>query len=269
MSSEPRGPMESIKSEGVGEVAALVLPRATSERPRLRFDAELALRRALSPPADQTRLFIAQLRSLKRQVLDFLGPAFQQGRAPLIVVSSAVSGEGKSFLSLGLARSLATEHDLGVTLVDADIPRHALSDLFIGPPDEGLEGCLSRSLPLAAATWRTSLGSLSVVRSGAFRANTPEMLASARWDKLVAEMHAARSRSLFVADTSPLLATPESQYVARTADLLLLVIRANSTGQDAVQEALRRVTSQKNIGMILNAQPRASEHDHDFYYGRT
>src|SRR5688572_19031404 len=86
--------------------------------------------------------FLSQMRLLRRKVMDATTARRKAGEAPLVLVTSAVPGDGKSFITYHLARSLTADRDLGVVLVDCDIARQRISRLFTGRDEGGLSACL-------------------------------------------------------------------------------------------------------------------------------
>ncbi len=106
-----------------------LMPRA---RPVVRFDRARLREIGLLPPESQERLVANQFRQIKRTLLaNALGkgvPAMANGR--LLMMTSALPGEGKTFSTLNLALSLARERDLEILVVDADVAKPQVSGLF-------------------------------------------------------------------------------------------------------------------------------------------
>jgi capsular exopolysaccharide synthesis family protein len=194
----------------------------------------------------------SQLRALKRKVLDAVAKRRADGEAPTILITSAVPGDGKSFMAFHLALALTAEHDLETTLVDADVARRKVSSLFSSDDKLGLANCLMDRTPLANVMRDTDIPNLALVQAGNAGPEASEALASERWDRLAAEMRAAGNASLFIVDSAPVLATPEAQYLARTVDLVLFVVRAGTTPQHAVREAIQRLGNSTPVAFIFN-----------------
>ena len=180
-------------------------------------------------------------------------------------------GDGKSFITYHLARSLTADRDLGVVLVDCDIARQRISRLFTGRDEGGLSACLEAGAPLSTAIRATDMQRLAVVRAGEYTPTVTEILTSSHWDRIVAQMRACGSSRFFIADSSPVLALAEAQYLARTADLVLFVVRAEVTPQHAVSEALSRLTGVPRLAFVFNGHASApTEYYYDYSsYGST
>lgn len=205
-----------------------------------------------------------QMRSVKRNLLNRLKARRAAGQAPIVVVTSALPGDGKSFVSFHLARALCTERNLSVTLIDADVVRHRTSDFFSGAEEGGLSHCLVHDSPLAHVIRRSDVNGLLVVPAGKPDPSAEELLASAEWDRVAAEMREAGSSSLFLVDTAPVLATTESQYLAQTADLVIFVVRSDVTPQQAVNEAMSRLDDHARVAFVFNGHVSSGT---DYYYG--
>src|SRR5690606_13997121 len=105
-----------------------------------------ALRAAgLLPPEHQEREIADQFRQIKRPLVDNVIKRADAGRADahLIMVASALAGEGKTFTSLNLALSMSLEKDIRVLLVDADVPKPHVSRLFGIAKEPGLVDALA------------------------------------------------------------------------------------------------------------------------------
>lgn len=216
------------------------------------FNSEVGLASGYDPSAGKSGLMHAQLRALKRKVLDAVSERRAEGEGATVLVTSAVPGDGKSFMAFHLAQAFTAEHDLEVALVDADVARRRTSSLFKTEDQLGLATCLIEQTPLTNVMRATDIANLALVKAGNVGSDVSEALASERWDKLAAEMRAAGSSSVFIIDSAPVMATPEAQYLARTVDLVLFVVRAEVTPQQAVREALQRLGNSTPVAFIFN-----------------
>jgi protein-tyrosine kinase len=208
-----------------------------------------------NPEASQKGPRRTQFRVLRRRVLDAMAAVRKAGRAPLVVVTSAEPGEGKSLVAFHLAVSLSVEQNLRPVLVDADLIRRQVSRLFAESSSAGLAGCLERAQSLGGALRATDISNLSVLPAGPYSQQAIEYFGSARWHRLVEELHAAGPQYLFVLDAPPVLATTEAQYLARSADLVLFVVRSEVSMQQSVAEALEAIGSAANVALVFNGRP--------------
>ena len=127
----------------------------------------LAMKGIVTPNAP--RSFIAdQYRVVKRPLIS---NAINRGEAAvkhanLIMVTSALSGEGKSFTSINLAMSIAAELDHTVMLVDADVARPSVLKVLGLDPAPGLLEVLEGKADLASTLLRTNVDKLTLLPSG-------------------------------------------------------------------------------------------------------
>lgn len=223
--------------------------------PSITIDREHLRREGVLPPADFERRIIDEYRRIKWPVLDV---AFGRSRAPapggnVIVVTSAMPGEGKTFSAVNLAMALALERDCTVLLVDADLARPRVTSVLGLQHSPGLTDVLSEE----GSDWRsialnTDIPGLSVLPAGRRSSQGPELLGSKRMEALLAQWSSPDRGQVVLIDSAPLLATNEAQVLARLAGQILMVVRANSTPQPAVAEALALLDRSKPIGLVLN-----------------
>lgn len=168
---------------------------------------------------------------------------------PVIGVTSAIRGEGRTTIARGLAHAIATDVDVPVVLVDADVEAPALSrDLN-----------LLQSLGLAEALregrhideFMVELGANSfVVSAGARRENPARLLYRLGQHGLATQQPWARG--VTVVDLPPILGPGYNVLPARTVDALILVVRAGITPISSVREAVARLEVRTPDGVVLN-----------------
>jgi protein-tyrosine kinase len=226
-------------------------------QPRKMLDIDLAvLRKAgvLAPVADQT-LISDQFREIKRPLIAhaFGRRATKVPDGHLIMISSAMPGEGKTFTAVNLALSMAQEQDHSVLLVDADVVKPHISDVFGLSDDPGLLDLLEDgSIEPNSLVCSTSIEGLSVLPAGERRANTTELLASARMDAVVSALESPGEARIVLFDSGPLLVTSESKIIASIAGQIVLVVRAEITEQGVVDNAISLLDEDKAVSLVLN-----------------
>jgi exopolysaccharide/PEP-CTERM locus tyrosine autokinase len=188
----------------------------------------------------------------------------------VVLVTSAIPGEGKTFTALNLALSLAREPDLDVLLVDGDVAQPALTRTLGLSDERGLTDLVADpTLDADAVIHPTSIERLCIVPAGARRDNSPELLASARMASVVAELSKRMSPGVVLFDSPPILATNEAQVLSRYAGQILMVVMADSTEQRVVTEALALLDRSKPINAVLNRVESSlvSRYYSHYYYG--
>jgi exopolysaccharide/PEP-CTERM locus tyrosine autokinase len=215
------------------------------------------------PEEPLQRRFADHYRQIKRPLVE---KAMTGGsEMGLILVTSALPGDGKTFTSLNLALSMARERDVSVLLVDADTPRANISRVLGIRKEPGLLDALSdESLDVESLVMRTDIRGLDVLPAGHPVENATELLASARMKEIAVRIGASHPKRLVVLDSAPLLVSSEARVLTRIPGQIVLVVRSGSTPQRAVQEAVALLDKQKLRGLIVN---RAQVRQGGAYYG--
>jgi capsular exopolysaccharide synthesis family protein len=185
-----------------------------------------------------------------------------------IVVSSAVSGEGKSTTAVNLATVLA-ETGRPVLLVDADLRRPSVAGYLDIEGGAGLTNVLAGQLSLDDAIQKWGNGGLHVLASGTLPPNPSELIGSERMATLMAEL---RTRfDVIVIDTPPVLPVTDAAVAAAHADGVVLVVRHGKTDRERVAMAAQglRAVDAHIAGTVLNAVPRTDSAVGDDYHAYT
>ncbi|MBV1929106.1 MAG: XrtA-associated tyrosine autokinase [Gammaproteobacteria bacterium] len=231
---------------------------------------DLAERGMVTP--DSPRSPIAEeYRSIKRPLLTNIeGKGAVNIRHPnLIMVTSALQGEGKTFSAVNLAMSIAMEQDKTVLLVDADISKASAARL-LGVPDSspGLIDILEEErLHIGDVILRTNIPNLRIVPAGRVHERSTELLASQSMYRVAEELAQRYADRVVIFDSPPLLLTNEAQVVASLVGQVVFVIAAEKTSQRAVTEALGMLDDEAVVGMILNKTKHAFTSKYGYGYG--
>lgn len=178
--------------------------------------------------------------------------------AEVVVVTSALGGEGKSTIALDLARVFA-EGGERVLLVEADLRRPTLAAGLRLEPGPGLSEVLAGRVAAVSALRPSGSERLDVLPAGGLPPNPAELLGSARMRDLLAHLRADHDR--VVVDTPPLLPVTDGAVVAGLADGVLLVVRWGRTRRDEVHEAVATLgqVHARLLGTVLNGRRRTRE----------
>lgn len=225
-------------------------------RPRRDIDFASLRASGMLAAEHERKAFSKVFRGIKRPLLDRAaqrdGGGPESARANVVMVTSAVPGDGKTFTAINLALSLALERDKHVVLIDGDVVKRELSRRL----GFGLEAGLIEFLEDAALTVndvviQTELPNLSVLPAGHTSAHATELLSSTRMHALVEQF--SRSRDcLVIFDSPPLLLTTESQAIAQMAGQAVLVVREGHTSKDMMTRALPLLKSCPSVSLVLN-----------------
>ena len=202
-----------------------------------------SLRDSRSVMGEELRLLAVKLQDVRRQ----------RGGS-CFAVTSAVPGEGKSTVALGLAGALAREPGRRILLLEADFRRPSLASTLGLPPAPGLAECLNGSLDCIPVRIVGSGGFFLLV-AGQTELERPELLGSPRMGAL---LRAARGIFDFVVlDAMPVLPVADAVLIQDLVDGFLLVVRSRLTRRDALHAALARLRPERVVGVVLNDHQQA------------
>ncbi|QHQ36422.1 polysaccharide biosynthesis tyrosine autokinase [Algicella marina] len=175
-----------------------------------------------------------------------------RGEPPqVIVLSSALPGDGKTTLSMALAQSTAA---MGrrVLLIEGDIRRGLVRRHFGPRAARGLLAVLTGKADLADVTYHSRAIGADVLFGERSAVNSSDLFAGQRFDAMLAEARA--KYDTIIIDTPPVLIVPDARIIARAADATLFVIRWNSTTQHQAEEALHMfdTVDVPVTGLVLN-----------------
>jgi protein-tyrosine kinase len=171
----------------------------------------------------------------------------------VIMLASAIAGEGKTFTAINLALSMSLEKDVHVLLVDADVPKPHVSRLLgVGDAPGLLDVLRDGRLDIEKVILRTNIPNLSVLPAGTQSHEATELLASARMEEVMRAIARLDERRLALFDSPPLLLTTESHAIAQAAGQVVMVVRAGSTPRHAVLAALTYLGKHRAVSLVLN-----------------
>ncbi|MBK8323932.1 MAG: tyrosine-protein kinase family protein [Betaproteobacteria bacterium] len=224
----------------------------------------------LVSPEDTRSRIAEEFRVIKRPLLANANPAGGSGvaRANLIMITSSLPGEGKSFSAFNLAMSIAMELDRSVLLVDADVIRPSLPTLLGLRQSPGLLDLLSDpSVRFSDVHMHTGVEKLSFIPSGNAHPRAAEMLASNAMTSLVGELATRYPDRIIIFDSPPLLVTTESRVLATQMGQIVFVVRAERTLQRDVTQALATIESCPLKLLLLNGAPQTPDGSYSYGYG--
>lgn len=207
----------------------------------------------ITPDGERTPL-AENFRRIKRNLLANLAkPKPGAPPANLVLVTSAVAGEGKTFCAINLAISMALERDRTVLLVDADVAKPSVPRV-LGLRAEGglMDVLLNPHVGWEDAAWKTDIGGLTILPAGTPHQHATELLASDAMRGLLRELAERDPDRIVVFDSPPLLAASEAGSLAGQVGQIVVVVEAGKTSEAALKHALGRVDPGKVAGLLLN-----------------
>ena len=223
----------------------------------------------LVPGSSLSREIIDDYRRIKRPLVSnaFGRNKLMVERGNLILVTSSVPGEGKTYTSVNLALSIAQEMDTTVLLVDCDVAKQGISKMFGLEKVCGLVDVLENDdLSIGDVLLQTDIPKLSIMSAGKQNEYVTELLASQRMAFLVKEIASRYSDRIIIFDGPPLLPAPQTQVIAGLVGQVVFVIEAGGTPQSAVEEALKLIPEEQATGLVMNKNQGLSGRS-GYYYG--
>lgn len=240
----------------------------TSQRVEINLEA-LAKAGIVSPHAPRSQI-ADQFRVVKRPLIS---NAMGKGAAAiasgnLIMVTSALAGEGKTFTAINLAMSMATELDYTVMLVDADVSRPSVMSVMGLPEAPGLLNLvLDESKDLSSVLLRTNIDKLTLLPSGTPHPRATELLASDAMTRLLTDMATRYTDRIIIFDSPPLLLATEARVLASNMGQVVVVVQAEKTLQSDVVQALATIEACPVKLMLLNQASSAARGGYGYGYG--
>jgi protein-tyrosine kinase len=196
-----------------------------------------------------------------RRLATVLNDLQNQRGVKTLMVSSAAPREGKTHTITNLALTLSESFQQDVLLVDADLRRPSLHDVFGVPADVGLVDVVrTPSMPLPIVEISPHLSLLSAGRTG----STP--LASLASDALPGIISSAAARFDWVLiDTPPIGLLPDAQLIARISEAVLFVVGAGVTDYSFVQRGIAALGPERIVGIVLNRVDGAAAAVNSYY----
>jgi len=224
----------------------------------------------LLAPKHQEREIASQYRQIKRPLI---AAAIGKGQEPvengrLIMVASALPGEGKTFTAINLAFSMAMEKELNVVLVDGDVAKPQISRMFgVGSERGLLDAVTDPSVDLEQLILPTDVPNLLLLPAGTHSERATELLASERMVEAMRWVLQRDERRIFLFDSPPLLLSTEAPALAGLAGQIVVVVHAEYTEHHVLMDALHRLPEGTSPSLVLNQSTQKNRGYHYYGYG--
>ncbi|GAA6174020.1 hypothetical protein NBRC116592_36900 [Colwellia sp. KU-HH00111] len=212
-----------------------------------------------------------EFRHIKRKLLNnAFGPAAKTLKhSNLIMVSSSNPNEGKTFISINLALSIALEQDKTVLLVDADVLRPSLHRELEFESRQGLlEYLLDEVTTLSDVIYNTSVANLKLIPAGRPHRLTNELLASTKMAALAEELAQRYPDRIVIFDCPPILGVTETPVLSSLVGQAVIVVEESKTKVNNVKKAVSQLDEDIAIGFVMNKTVRSKKDEYGYYgYG--
>ncbi|SJM95102.1 Protein-tyrosine kinase [Crenothrix polyspora] len=206
-------------------------------------------------PDDINTQTIEEYRNIKRPLVSnaFGKSSLGIERSNLVLVTSSVPGEGKTFTAINLALSIANERDKNVLLIDADVARPSVSKTLGIKSSPGLiEYLEAPDMDFSDIVLATNMPGLSVVPAGKKHKYSTELLSSNKMSLLAQELSTRYPNRMVIFDSPPLLAATQGEVLAKLVGQVVLVIEAESTLQSMVMESVSKLAPCDVVLAVFN-----------------
>jgi Mrp family chromosome partitioning ATPase len=225
----------------------------TFSGPQLEIDREVLRREGLIVPEDGATGLLEEFRIVKREVLAEARAA-GDAIARRVLVCSPHSGEGKTYCAMNLAIALASERDIEVVLVDADMPKPTVASRLGVEGGLGLMDALAdRELAIEDLVSPTDIEGLFILPAGSSGSRDADLLTGAYTRQLLDRLTRDAPGRILVFDTPPALAASPAAELAAHVGQALLVVRADETSSAAFDDARQLLGACPDIKLLLNA----------------
>jgi receptor protein-tyrosine kinase len=255
-----RVPMDAA-DEGGGSVPLIsVAPAARHTRISVSIDLAQLERLGYLVPSSSRSVLAEEFRNIKRPLLNNArSSGASNGRHAEIMVTSALPEEGKTFLAINLAMSMAAEVDTAVLLVDADVVRPSVLQRLGIHADKGLlDVLIDPELDVSDVVLQTNVPKLSILAAGSRNDRATELLASGAMDALLGKLADQYPDHVILFDAPPLLLTNEAKVLASRVGQVVLVVEASRTPRAVVAEAFAAIEHCPTVLSVLNKAPESA-----------
>jgi len=183
-----------------------------------------------------------------------------------LMVTSTVSGEGKSLTALNLAFALAKEYDHSVLLVDTDLRRPSIHKYLGIDPEVGLIQCVKEKLPLNKALLMTGVGNMAILPAGGTLDDPVEFLSSNRMKEFINKLKTEYPDRYIIFDTPPMQPFADAYVLKDSIDSILFVVRERAVRLHLVKKVLSELKNSSLLGVVYNDKHASSENSSYYYY---
>jgi receptor protein-tyrosine kinase len=260
---------DEVKPNPIDEVK--IASTSVSKNKSIILNGERLIERGFIYSPDSTHHIQEEFRHIKRKLLNnAFGPTAKTLKhSNLIMVSSSNPNEGKTFVSINLALSIALEQDKTVLLVDADVLRPSLHRELEFEIKEGLlEYLLSEVNSLSDVIYNTNIPNLKLIPAGRPHHLTNELLASERMAELAQELAERYPDRIVIFDCPPILGVTETPVLSDIVGQALVVVEESKTKLDDVKRAVSQLNEDIAIGTVMNKTIKSNKGVYGYYgYG--
>ncbi len=259
----------SQESDPDASAAGSVVNNAHKTSQKIDIDLEHLADQGIIVPSEQRSILNEEYRRIKQPIINNVKgkSAHPINKANLLQITSSLPGEGKTFTAINLAMAISQEFDYTVLLVDADLLRPSVNEVFGIEDKAGLSEYLSGEVDsLADVLLTTNIPKLTLLPAGKKHHLTSELFSSSLMDSLFDELSERYSDRIIIIDSPPVLSTNEANILSRKVGQVVFVIEQNKTTQAHVKEALSQFDDNSVLGIVMNKSRTGNSSGYYGYY---
>lgn len=265
--------LEKARSQSVG-TSKLLPTKKTSNKSgaQVKLNDNIVLfnkpnQQAAGSGFDENLITFHQPKSVEAEIFRILRTNLlfpSEGKPPKsIMVTSALPGDGKSFVAANLAITLAQSVEEHVLLMDTDIRNPSIDLKFGVGKVAGLTEYLIKGSNVAENLVKTAVDKLTILPAGNPSNNPTELLTTKKMKALLDEVKHRYEDRFIIIDSAPPSLASETAAIANYVDGILIVIKAGRTPRKAIDEVIEKLGKDKILGFILNYSDQSAKK----YYG--
>jgi len=171
-----------------------------------------------------------------------------------VLVTSAVPGEGKSFICANLGVTLAHGVEQSALLIECDLRRPSLAQQLFGiTSNTGLSTYLQGEVDLGSLIRPTGSPKLSLLPSGPPPTNPAELLDSHKMATMLEELVYHYPNHYILLDSPPVQGAAEVAVLSQYVDAVIVVVRWGKAGREQIRQLINTVGREKVLGIVFNA----------------
>ena len=190
-------------------------------------------------------------------------------KSKVLLVTSSVPGEGKSFISSNLAVAFA-QNDKRVLLIDCDLRLGRTHKIFEVSNKRGLSNLIVKCdeyMDYENYVQKTDIKNLVILSRGAVPPNPSELLSSKKFEKIIKDFK--KIFDYIILDSVPVNGLPDALVLSKIADKTIIVSKYGSTDINSLEDAKKALenVNASISGVVINKVPRARSKYGNYYYG--
>jgi protein-tyrosine kinase len=234
------------------------MTKNTDVKEKMNMDVVLDARKDFNSFDDIPKSIVSSIneefRAIKRTLLNV---AFEQGESQpkrnRVMITSINACEGKTFTAIGLAKSVSTERNKTVLLVDGDVLNPSISEMLTPSPSYGLMDYLNDpDIEVPQVMCNTQNEGLKIITHGSGHHHANELLSSDLMNNLMHEFNTRYSDRLVVIDSPPIMGVNETLTMAAKVDQIVIVIEEGKTKVSELKRIQRALPKNVIVHFLLN-----------------